>query len=115
MSQLQKLREASTLAELAELLNFKAQGVTYLLFKLTDSHRYFEFQISKRSGGTRTIAAPTERLKRLQSNLANLLSNCLKELDDSGTRRTPFVHGFVKGKSIITNAKAHSKRPAKSS
>ena len=107
MSQLQKLREASTISDLAALLNFKAQGITYLLFKIADSDRYFEFQISKRSGGTRTIAAPTEKLKRLQSNLANLLSNCLKELDESGTRRTPFVHGFVKGKSIITNAKAH--------
>jgi len=107
MSQLQKLREASTLVELAELLNFKAQGITYLLFKLTDSQRYFEFEISKRSGGIRTISAPTEKLKRLQSNLSNLLANCLKELDDAGTRRTPFVHGFVKGKSIITNAKTH--------
>ncbi|MDR3367987.1 retron Ec67 family RNA-directed DNA polymerase/endonuclease [Rhodoferax sp.] len=107
MSQLQKLREATTLAELAELLNFKAQGITYLLFKLTDSQRYFEFEISKRSGGTRTISAPTEKLKRLQSNLTNLLSNCLKELDDTGIRKTPFVHGFVKGRSIITNAKVH--------
>jgi RNA-directed DNA polymerase len=107
MSQLQKLRESSTLYELAKLLNFQAQGITYLLFKLTDSQRYFEFQISKRSGGTRTIAAPTEKLKRLQANLANLLHNCLKELDDSGVRKTPFIHGFVKGKSIVTNAQTH--------
>lgn len=107
MSQLQKLREATTLAELAELLNFKPQGITYLLFKLTDAQRYFEFEISKRSGGKRTIAAPTEKLKRLQSNLANLLSNCLSELNSLGVRKTPFVHGFVKGKSIITNARTH--------
>ena len=97
MSQLQKLREATTLAELAELLNFKPQGITFLLFKLTDAQRYFEFEISKRSGGKRTIAAPTEKLKGLQSNLANLLSNCLSELDSLGLRKTPFVHGFVKG------------------
>ena len=107
MSQLQKLREATTLAELAELLNFKPQGITFLLFKLTDAQRYFEFEISKRSGGKRTIAAPTEKLKGLQSNLANLLSNCLSELDSLGLRKTPFVHGFVKGKSIITNARTH--------
>lgn len=107
MSQLQKLRSASSISDLAELLNFKAQGITYLLFKQTDRQRYFEFQISKRSGGSRTIAAPTEKLKRLQANLANLLSNCLRELEDTGERKTPFVHGFVRGKSIITNAKSH--------
>lgn len=107
MSQLQKLREASSLADLAELLNFQPQGISYLLYKLTDVQRYFDFQITKRSGGMRTISAPTEKLKRLQSNLANLLTNCLKELDESGVRRTPFVHGFVKDKSIITNARDH--------
>lgn len=110
MSQLEKLRKASTLAELAALLNFKPQSITYLLFKLTDSQKYFEFQISKRSGGVRTIVAPTEKLKRLQSNLANLLANCLMELEDSGLRKTPFVHGFAKGKSILSNAKSHRNR-----
>lgn len=107
MSQLQKLREATTLADLADLLSFKPQGITYLLFKLTDRQRYFEFEISKKSGGTRTIAAPTDKLKRLQSNLGNLLSICLQELETSGARKTPFVHGFVKGKSILTNARVH--------
>lgn len=107
MSQLQKLRKATTLTDLAELLNFQRQAITYILFKQTDAQRYFEFQISKRSGGTRTIAAPNERLKRLQSNLAHLLENCLFELEETGVRRTPFVHGFVKGKSIVTNAKIH--------
>lgn len=107
MSQLQKLREAKTLVDLAELLNFKPQVITYLLFKLTDSQRYSEFEISKKSGGTRTIAAPTDKLKRLQTNLSNLLSNCSQELEASGARKTPFVHGFVKGKSILTNAKVH--------
>lgn len=107
MTQLQKLREATSLTELAELLNFKRQAITYLLFKQTDAERYFEFEISKQSGGTRIIAAPNERLKRLQSNLAHLLENCLIELEETGVRRTPFVHGFIKGKSIVTNAKIH--------
>jgi retron-type reverse transcriptase len=107
MSKLQKLREATTLADLSYLLGFKPQAITYLLFKLTDSQRYFEFELSKKSGGTRTIAAPTDKLKRLQSNLSNLLSLCLQELEVSGVRKTPFVHGFVKGKSILSNAKVH--------
>lgn len=107
MSLLQKLRKATTLPDLAELLNFKSQAITYLLFRQTDAQRYFEFEISKQSGGTRTIAAPNERLKRLQSNLAHLLENCLAELEETGVRKTPFVHGFIKGKSIVTNAKIH--------
>lgn len=107
MSLLQKLRKATTLADLAELLGFKRQAITYILFKQTDNQRYFEFEISKQSGGSRTIAAPNERLKRLQSNLAHLLENCLAELEETGVRKTPFVHGFIKGKSIVTNAKIH--------
>ncbi len=107
MTQLQKLRSATTLTDLAELLNFKRQAITYLLFKQTDAERYFEFEISKQSGGKRTIAAPNERLKRLQSNLAHLLEHCLMELEETGVRKTPFVHGFIKGKSIVTNAKIH--------
>lgn len=107
MSKLQTLREATTLADLSDLLGFKPQVITYLLFKLTDSQRYFEFEISKKSGGTRTIAAPMDKLKKLQSNLSNLLADCLQELDASGNRKSPFVHGFVKGKSILTNAKVH--------
>jgi RNA-directed DNA polymerase len=107
MSQLERLCKATCLEDLAQLLNFKPQAITYILFKLTETEKYIEFEISKQSGGKRTISAPTERLKKLQKNLADLLANCLSEVEATGKRKTPFVHGFVKGKSIVTNAKNH--------
>lgn len=107
MSQLDLLRKATCLEDLAQLVNFKPQAITYILFKLTDTQKFAEFEISKQSGGKRTISAPTQRLKRLQKNLADLLANCLTELEARGERKTPFVHGFVKERSIATNAKNH--------
>lgn len=107
MSQLDRLRKATCLDDLAQLVNFKPQAISFILFKLTDTQKFTEFEISKQSGGKRTISAPTEKLKRLQKNLADLLANCLSEMEATGERKTPFVHGFVKGKSIATNAKNH--------
>lgn len=107
MLQLTKLRAAKTIYDLAQLLNFKPSTISYLLFKLKDADRYKEFEISKQSGGKRKIAAPTSKLKKLQSNLSLLLTNCLLELEEEGERNSPFVQGFVRGKSIVTNARLH--------
>lgn len=107
MLQLTKLRAAKSIYDLAQLLNFKPSTISYLLFKLKDADRYKEFEISKQSGGKRKIAAPTAKLKKLQSNLSNLLTNCLIELETAGERNSPFVQGFVRGKSIVTNARLH--------
>jgi RNA-directed DNA polymerase len=63
---------------------------------------YRLFQIKKRSGGIRLIAAPSEQRKHLQKKLLTLLYSVY-----SG--RTP-VHGFVPGRSIRTNAACHADR-----
>lgn len=110
MLQLTKLRAAKNIHDLAQLLNFKPSTIAYLLFKLGDADRYKEFEISKQSGGTRKIAAPTPKLKKLQTNLSNLLANCLLELETAGERNSPFIQGFVRGKSIVTNARLHRNR-----
>ena len=107
MLQLTKLRAAKNIHDLAQLLNFKPSTISYLLFKIGDSDRYKEFEISKKSGGTRKIAVPTSKLKKLQTNLSNLLTNCLLELETAGERNSPFIQGFVRGKSIVTNARLH--------
>lgn len=107
MSQLNLLRQAKSLDDLAKLLNFKPKFISYLLFKQNEKDRYAEFEISKQSGGKRKISAPNPKLLRLQKNLADLLAGCLVEMENSGERKTPFVHGFVKHKSIFTNAKSH--------
>jgi RNA-directed DNA polymerase len=57
----------------------------------------------------RSISAPEPRLKVLQQRLASLLYEYLDELEASPRRRT-LSHGFVRGRSIITNAHAHRGR-----
>lgn len=63
-------------------------------------HHYRTFQIPKRSGGRRKITAPYPALLDCQRWM---LSNVLSKVDVHVS-----CHGFVKGRSIITNAKVHA-------
>jgi len=60
---------------------------------------YSKFTIPKRSGGRRTILAPTPELKQLQRRI---LRRLLAKL-----RTHPGAMGFEKGRSIVTNARPH--------
>lgn len=66
------------------------------------SRMYHRFDIPKRSGGSRTITAPDNRLKMIQRKLLALLEPLYQ-------RRRP-VHGFVEDRSVLSNAEAHLKR-----
>jgi RNA-directed DNA polymerase len=63
---------------------------------------YHEFEVPKRSGGTRRIAEPGRPLKRVQRLLLRRLLGKL--------RAHPAAHGFERGRSIVTNAQPHAKR-----
>jgi len=61
--------------------------------------RYHEFTVPKRSGGTRRILAPDAELKSLQRRILRRLLTRL--------RAHPAAMGFERGRSIVTNARAH--------
>lgn len=63
---------------------------------------YHSFDISKASGGKRTISAPDKRLKMLQRKIATLLGEVYKPRNA--------VHGFVLERSVKTNALCHVNR-----
>lgn len=65
----------------------------------TRNCQYHQFEIPKKSGGTRKIIAPTGDLKDIQRTLAVLLSYAV----------TPdtHAHGFIRERSVITNASLH--------
>ncbi|OZI77660.1 retron Ec67 family RNA-directed DNA polymerase/endonuclease [Bordetella genomosp. 12] len=107
MTQLQKLKEAKNLHDVATLLNFKPNKLSYLLYIAEDEEKYKTFEIAKRSGGTRSIAAPDPRLKQLQRNLSVLLLNCLDELREKKLYKDDMAHGFLRKKGIVTNAVTH--------
>ena len=111
MRKIDALRAVGTKSEFALLLGFKPAALTYLLYKLKPSTQYQSFTIPKKSGGTRTIYAPSERLKALQTSLSLLLQDCSEEIEkswvgDSDSKST-LSHGFVRKRSIITNAMMH--------
>lgn len=63
---------------------------------------YVQFEVPKRSGGVRTLAAPKPDLAAVQRWL---LANVLEKVPVERA-----AHGFVKGRSIVTNARAHAGR-----
>jgi len=116
MKKLDALKQITSKPSLALLLGVKAQSLTHVLYILKPATQYTSFTIPKRSGGTRTIYAPSDKLKSLQSKLSNLLQDCIKEINetkypDIKPNKTPtLAHGFVKKRSILTNAMMHLKQ-----
>ena len=109
VSHLEKLKNASTRAELAHILGFQSSKLSYILYKLPDSEKYHTFEVPKKNGSTRIIQAPDPRLKTLQRRLADVLYICSNEINKKESRR-PLSHGFKKGYSIHSNAKCHKNR-----
>jgi retron-type reverse transcriptase len=114
MSILASLKLSTTKKELAALLGVKTPFLTHILYILKPANLYTSFQVPKKTGGTRTISAPTEDLKSLQSALSKLLLNCIDEINESksfgGNYKSTLSHGFVRKKSIITNAEMHLRK-----
>jgi retron-type reverse transcriptase len=68
----------------------------------TRGYEFTRFTILKRRGGTRTIEAPSDKLKALQRRILHRLLNPLP--------MHPSATGFVKGRSIVDNARPHAER-----
>ena len=84
----------------ARLLEVTYPTLVYHLFRVPEHRRYKEFWLRKRTGGLRRIESPQTHLKILQQKLSAVLALVYEP------RRC--VHGFVKGKSIVTNAERHT-------
>jgi RNA-directed DNA polymerase len=110
MSRLQLLKAATSLRDVAALVGFRTSALAYILFKKPAEAKYRTFEIKKRGGGTRPINAPSDDLRLVQRNLADVLQECVEEINTSTNRRDDIAHGFKKGRSIITNASKHRRR-----
>jgi RNA-directed DNA polymerase len=112
MSALKKLKNATTISDVADILGFKAGKLAFILYVQADSLKYKEFVIPKKSGGVRHITAPQGGLKLLQRRLSDILQECLDEINNTadGNQTKSFEqisHGFKRKLSILTNAKKH--------
>ena len=110
MISLEKLRAAQTLKDVAHIIGVKPSTVSYLLYILPGTKKYYSFEIPKRNGDTRLINAPEPRLKMLQRLLANVLYQCIVEIEKSASYNRPLAHGFAQSCSIFTNASVHRHR-----
>lgn len=103
------LRRIKTKPELARLLGINASHLTNVLYRMKVENQYKIFTIAKRSGGTREIHAPSEALKPIQRALSLLLQDCIQEIHDASGKKSKSTlsHGFVRERSILTNAVMH--------
>lgn len=93
--------------ELADCLGVPLRQLTLVLYgKGVDSY-YSSFAIPKKNGGTRCIHAPSGALKELQTKLALRLQEHQIDSWKEQNLHPNLAHAFIKGKSIITNAKVH--------
>lgn len=107
MSQLEKLKNATSLHDVAHILGFKPKSVSYILYIKPPIDKYKQFEIPKRSGGKRLVSAPYLELKSLQRRLSELLQNCMSEINETRNIKSALSHGFRRKHSIITNASNH--------
>ena len=91
----------STPADVARAMGIPVPELRWLAYhaEATPKPHYIYFEIPKRSGGTRLLAAPHAKLAATQEWV---LHNVLEKLATE-----PPAHGFVKGRSTVTCALPH--------
>ncbi len=91
-----------TADDVSELLEIPKGQLIHILYAYPNEKKYLHFDIQKKNGGLRKIKAPKGGMRALQYKLAPILYNHYKIRNA--------VHGFVKTKSILSNAKVHKRK-----
>ncbi|MFT4623161.1 MAG: RNA-directed DNA polymerase, partial [Myxococcota bacterium] len=88
-------------ADVAEALGIDVPTLRWLAWhaEAVKTDHYVHFEVPKRSGGERTLSAPMPRLAAAQQWV---LANVLVPLPTEEP-----AHGFVRGRSTVTNARPH--------
>ncbi|HEY3446480.1 MAG TPA: reverse transcriptase domain-containing protein [Myxococcales bacterium] len=94
----------STPADVAHALGLTIPRLRWLAFHSEAAERihYVYFEIPKRSGGMRLLSAPHEEMGKAQQWI---FENVLQKLPTEES-----AHGFIAGRSTLTNARPHLKR-----
>lgn len=86
--------------DIANLLELKSLAyLNFVIFVTPPAHRYAVSKLPKKHGGFRIIHEPNPKLKIIQKKLSRVLQVVYRPKFS--------VHGFVKNKSIVTNASRH--------
>ncbi|WP_159036296.1 reverse transcriptase domain-containing protein [Clostridium botulinum] len=92
------LKELKSFSDIAEALSVSSGNLRNIIFEYK-KNSYEKFDIPKKSGGIRTIYKPNSQLAAIQHELCDILYNSYKPHYNA--------HGFIKDKSILTNAENH--------
>ena len=88
--------------QLANLLEVSYSQLVWHIYKSPTSARYRVFSLPKKAGGNRQITAPATALRIIQRKSAQIFE-CVYQ-------PRACVHGFVRGRSIVSNAKMHTRQ-----
>lgn len=94
------LTSSTTPHDLAKKLGTSYGKIIHYYYKKDKNSYYENFAIPKKSGGVRTINAPVAQLGNLQDKLAEMLLDLYKPKFAA--------KAFIKGRSILDNAKPHA-------
>lgn len=94
--------QIKTNQQLADFLGIKIGTLFFYCQYFTPSNAYITFNISKKNGCLRLISAPNKQLKYIQTVLSKVLNEFY------APKKT--AHGFIKQRSIITNAEIHTNK-----
>jgi RNA-directed DNA polymerase len=95
----ERFYKLETYDNLAYLLEIPTQQLIYYAIRFPIKNQYYTFTIRKKSGGDRTISVPVTPLKIIQSKLNQVFTSIYEPRHST--------HGFIVGKSIVSNAEAH--------
>ena len=99
MTSLEKLQSLTTAQDVAALFGKSYDDLTNIIYRTPENYRYHLFTIPKKTGGLRTIASPRRKILKIQRCLLVLLTDAYQP--------PPSSHGFVRDKSIVSNAEQH--------
>ncbi len=92
------MEEIKNVEDLCCKINVSLSFLRYVLYVKKDN--YITFELPKQTGGIRNIDAPKKELKYIQKKLLNYFEKCYKKFLNC-------QHGFIKGRSCVTNADNH--------
>lgn len=92
-------RALDTPFDVAQFFKVSHSQMMWALYKAPANTRYRTFEIPKRTGGMRLISSPNGMTRDLQTKLAPLLA--------AAYDAHPSAHGFLSGKSVVSNAHEH--------
>lgn len=91
-----------TARDIADLLQVAYGILVYHVYKVPEDKKYTQYELRKKAGGIRPILAPATSLKIIQQKLNQVLQAVYQT--------KPCVHGFVRNRSVLSNATGHQRR-----